>query len=270
MATRLIILLLLAFGLSAAKAQGDSLFQLVRSFDGDIVDVAVDHLDQVYFISSQGQVKKLSPAGDSLAVYNGLRQYGNLFSMDVSNPLRPLLFYRDYATVVLLDRFLAPIASINLKKYNILQPAAAGLSYDNNIWIFDEWDNKLKRINEAGNLLLETPDFRTAFSEPLRPQQIISDNGFVYLADTLRGIYVFDNYGAFKKAIPVKGWNSLWIRGNNVVTIHKDYVQSYNPTTFLQRQGSLPAFRPYLHAVTNGSRLISVFGNRAEVYQYRF
>jgi hypothetical protein len=261
---------LLAFGFTAAKAQGDSLFRLVRSFEGDIADVAVDHLDQLYFISSQGQVKKLSPAGDSLAVYNGLRQYGNLFSIDVSNPLRPLLFYRDYATVVLLDRFLAPIASINLKKYNVLQPAAAGLSYDNNIWVFDEWDNKLKRINEAGTILLETPDFRTAFAEPLRPQQIISDNGFVYLADTLRGIYVFDNYGAFKKSIPVKGWNSLWIKSNNVITISRDQLLLYNTTTQMQRQGRLPAFQPYLHAVTNGSRLISVFGNRAEVYQYRF
>jgi hypothetical protein len=30
---------------------------------------------------------------------------------------------------------------------------------------------------------------------------MINDNGLVYLADSARGIFVFDNYGAFKKRL---------------------------------------------------------------------
>src|SRR5829696_3373684 len=161
------------------KAQKDS-FLLVRTYQGDIAFAAMDNLENLYIISSTGQIKKFSPAGDSMGLYNQVRNFGKLYSLDVSNPLKLLLFYKDFSTVVVLDRFLANVSAIDLRKHGILQPGAIGLSYDNNIWVFDEWDNKLKRINEQGNRLLETADFRSIFNEGLSPQKIINDNGLVY------------------------------------------------------------------------------------------
>ena len=133
---------------------------LVGSYKGDVVDAALDNLDNLYVISSTGQIKKYNAAGDSVAVYNQIRNFGKSFAIDVSNPLKVLLFYKDFSTVVVLDRFLAGITTVNLKNHNIIQPAAVALSYDNNIWVYDEYDSKLKKINEQGDLILETSDLR--------------------------------------------------------------------------------------------------------------
>jgi len=252
-------------------ASKDSSFHLIKSYAGDIADAAIDNLDNLYIISSTGQIKKFNSVGDSAGIYNQMRISGKLYSLDVSNPLKPLLFYKDFSTVVLLDRFLANRTTIDLRKHNIFQAGAAGLSYDNNVWVFDEYDNKLKKIDEQGNKLLETPDFRTIFTEAIRPQKIINDNGFVYLADTANGVYVFDNYGSFKKKITVKSWKSIAVKENYLIQTHKDQITVYNTTTYVDVKKQIPSsFQPYLHSFSTTSKLVTFSNDFLRIYQYRF
>jgi hypothetical protein len=253
-----------------AQEQPKDSFVLIKTYTGDIADVAMDNLDNLYILSSTGQIKKLNAAGDSVGVYNQMKNYGKLYSIDVSNPLKLLLFYKDFATVVILDRFLANQSTINLKKYNVLNPVAAALSYDSNIWVFDEYDGRLKKLNEKGNKLLETPDFRTIFSQSVSPQKIISDNNMVYLADADNGVFVFDNYGSYKKRIPVKSWQTLSIANNNVISTDKDLITVFNFTTQIQLQRKIPFFQPYFHSFVTPSKLVSFSTDTVRVYQYRF
>lgn len=254
---------------SDARAQvTDSSFSLVRSYKGDVAGAAVDNLDNLYIISSTGQVKKIGPKGDSIGVFSGVRAYGKLATVDVTNPLRPLLFYKDFSNVVVLDRFLASRASLNLRRFGILQPTTVGLSYDNNIWVFDQYDNRLKKIDEAGSLLLQTDDFRTLFGQSLAPQKIINENGLVYLADSAVGVYVFDNYGTFKRRLPLKSWRAIDIAGGRIVWLSSDAVVVYNPVNFSERR--LPfssSFRPYLHSFTSGNRLVTFTPDSLRVYR---
>jgi hypothetical protein len=74
------------FTLSTVFAQSDSIFQLIRSFQGDIRMFTADHLGNLYLVDRKDQVKKISSKGDSLAIYNDVRRLGPLHSIDVSNP----------------------------------------------------------------------------------------------------------------------------------------------------------------------------------------
>lgn len=261
-----IVLFLLA---SASFAQKDSAFLLLRTYKGDIASVALDNLDNLYIVSSTGQLKKLNNRGDSVGVFNGIRAHGKLQAIDVTNPLRPLLFYKDFSTVVILDRFLANRSSIDLRRHNVLQPTAIGLSYDNNIWVFDQYDNKLKKLDEAGNSLLETTDFRQLFNQTISPQKIINDNGLVYLADSAQGIFVFDNYGAFKRKIALKNWRTIDIWNGSLVRLGPHEVIVYNPATFLEQSQRFPAsFTPYLHSFTTRNQLITFSADSLRIYRF--
>lgn len=266
----LIIWSLLLAGLSHAQVS-DSSFSLVRTYHGDIAGAAVDNLDNLYIISSTGQVKKFGAQGDSLGVFNGIRNYGKLSSIDVSNPLKPLLFYKDFSTVVVLDRFLARRTSLNLRTVNILQPSAISLSYDNNIWVFDQYDNKLKKIDETGNVLLETVDFRNLFDKGIAPQKIINDNGLVYLADSAAGIFVFDNYGSFKRKVILKDWSMIDVWKGMIVRFNKDAIAIYNPVTFIEKRLLLPSsFKPYINSLTTGNKFINFSTNALHVYLVKY
>ena len=252
-------------------AQTDTSFSLVRTYKGDITYVALDNLDNLYIISSTGQIKKLNNKGDSVGVFNGIRNYGKLSAIDVTNPLKPLLFYKDFSTIVILDRFLANRSTTDLRKHNILQPTAISLSYDNNIWVFDQYDNKLKKIDEAGNKLLETTDFRQLFDQTISPQKIINDNGLVYLADSAQGVFVFDNYGAFKKKIQLKGWSHLDVWDGKLVRLGKNEIIVYNPTTFTERSRKFPSFfTPYVHSFTNHNNLITFSQDSLRIYRFGY
>jgi hypothetical protein len=266
---RILLTILSLIFCATTFAQNDSSFVLVGSYKGDVVDAALDNLDNLYVISSTGQIKKYNAAGDSIAVYNQLRNFGKTFVIDVSNPLKVLLFYKDFSTVVVLDRFLAGITTINLKNFKIIQPAAVGLSYDNNIWVYDEYDSKLKKINEQGDLILETSDLRGALNISLSPQKIINDNGLVYVADTTTGIFVFDNYGSFKRKVPLVNWQTIGVGKNAVVSISKDVITVYNTSTLMQTEKKLPYYNPLARSFISGDKFVTYSAQQLQVYRYR-
>lgn len=265
-----ILFIVLLTQICVAQKQASDSFVLIKTYTGNIADIAMDNLDNLYIISSGGQIKKLNAAGDSVGIYNQTKNYGLLYSIDVSNPLKLLLFYKEFSTVVILDRFLANQSTLDLKRFSILNPSAIGNSYDNNIWVYDEYDNKLKKIDEKGNKLLETPDFRTAFDQSFSPQKILNDNGLVYLADTTNGIFVFDNYGSLKKKIPLKNWQAIAIANNNIVIVNNELITVFNSSTQLQWQTKIPFFKPYFHSFITPSRLVNFSNNSIQIYQYRF
>lgn len=266
-----LLLILTLFLGTFAFAQKDSSFILIKDYKGDIAGALLDKLDNLYIISSLGQIKKFDANGDSVAVYNQVKQYGQLTAIDVSNPLKPLLFYKDFSTVVILDRFLANRLTIDLRKFSILQPGAIGLSYDNNIWVFDEYDNKLKKIDEQGNKLFETPDFRNIFGKTIAPQKIINDNGLVYLADTVNGIYVFDNYGAYKKNYDLRKWNSIEVYNGIIIRTSADEILVYNPATFSDISKKVPSsFQPYVHSFTNTNKFVTFNNTGLRIYKFRY
>src|SRR4029077_18827314 len=116
------IFFLLAFGVAyEVQAQKESSYKLIASIKGDVVDFAVDNLDNVYVLTSSDQLKKYNADGDSVAVFNNVRKFGKVSTVDVSNPLKVLLYYKDFSTIVVLDRLLTQRNTIDLRQQNIFQ-----------------------------------------------------------------------------------------------------------------------------------------------------
>ena len=250
-------------------AQADTSFRLIKTFPGAIADAAIDNLDNVYILTNTDQLKKYNASGDSIAVYNNVRKYGKVYSIDVANPLKVLLYYKDFSSIVILDRLLAARSTVDLRRKNILQVAAIGQSYDNNIWVFDAYDNKLKKIDDEGNILLETPDLRQVFDKGLTPQQIVDQNNQVYLYDALNGLFVFDHYGTYKRTIPVKGWSNVSITDKYILGISNESLQTYDISSLLQSQQKFPGnFTPYYRYYINNNRLIALSKDALHIYRY--
>ncbi len=136
--------------------------------------------------------------------------------MDVSNPLKILVYYKDFATVVLLDRFLSTRATIDLRRLGITQVKAVALSYDSNIWLYDEGEGKLKKLDENGNVLVESADLRLVFDEALSGVKIMDNNSQLYLYDNQLGWLIFDYYTAFKKRLPFTDWTDVNANDNQL------------------------------------------------------
>ncbi len=245
-------------------------FKLIKIVQGDIVAFSVDNLDNIYLLNSTNQVKKLNANGDSVAIFNDVKKFGQATLIDVSNPLKVLLFYRDFATIVVLDRLLNVRNTIDLRKQNILQVRAIGQSYDNKIWLYDEVENKLKKIDEDGKLFLETPDFRQLFGDAPSPQKIFDQDQFVYLYDSAKAVFVFDYYGALKNKILIAGWQNFKVAGKYIFGSAGNKLFRYDIKTFRVDEWKMPD-ELYLSKSFNFSstRLYAFKNGGIEIYSFR-
>ena len=242
MTTRLFIILAAIFFSSQCFSQADSVFHFVKDYRGGISDFTVDNLGNLYFVYQNGQLKKLRPNGDSLAVFNNVRKFGKLNAVDVSNPLKVLLHFKDFNTIVILDRLLNERSVLDLRKHNLLQVKAIGQSYDNNIWIFDELEVKLKKIGDDGRVIDQSNDFRQIFDSTPSPSVIIDQDKLVYLYDDQKGIYTFDYYGGFKSRLPFTGWMDFTVINNSLFGRDKTNLYRYDAGTLDLQQFAVPAF----------------------------
>ena len=226
----------------ATKAQSDSAFQFIKTIKGNFSYFNVDNLDFVYLITNNNQLKKLNPNGDSVAVFNDVKKYGNPDYIDVTNPLKALLYYKNYSTVVMLDRLLTVRNNINLRKQNIFYVNNVTLSYDNYIWIFDEEDFRLKKIDEEGKLLQSSIDWRMLFDTVPAPVKMIDRDNFVYLYDPSKGFYIFDYYGGFKTRLTFLNWTNVEVNANTVYGFGDNELYSYQLKSLQLKTYKLPAF----------------------------
>ena len=223
-------------------ADGEGSFRYVRTFPGLAADFTVDNLGNIYILSPGGQLKKLLPNGDSAAVFNNVRKFGKVFSFDVSNPQKIILYYKDFGTIVALDRLLNNRSTLDLRTHNLLQVKAVGRAYDNNIWIFDEMEGKLKRISDEGRIIDQSADFRMLFDTMPSPSYIIDQDQRVYLYDPAAGAYIFDYYGGFQSRIPFIGWTDFNVIDKTLFGRDDKYLYRYEPSGLRLQQYAIPEF----------------------------
>lgn len=235
------LLCLLTFSTYKVSAQDDSLFRFLNKIEYPISAFTVDNLGELYTINTDNQLKKYNEKGDSIGVFNQVTKYGKLSYVEAQNPWKAILFYKNYSTIVLLDKYLNVLTNINLRKQDIFQVRAVTTSYDNNIWLFDEQDNKLKKIDDQGKIIFESVDFRLLFDSVPEPQKIIDSDGYIYLYDPEKGLYIFDYYGSFKNKLPFLHWDNIALIDKQVYGFDKDYLYHYVPPYPDVKKISLPA-----------------------------
>ncbi|MET0241931.1 MAG: hypothetical protein ABW174_00600 [Flavitalea sp.] len=265
------LLAILVF-ISAAQTLSaqDSLFRLARTYYGDIADFSVDNLGNCFLISSTGQIKRINADGDSSGIFNDVRRYGKLYSIDVSNPLKVLLYYKNFGTIVILDRFLNARSTIDLRRQNMFQVKTIGQAYDNSIWVFDELESTLKKVSDDGRVADQSADFRMIFDSMPSPQFIIDQEKLVYLYDSTKGVYLFDYYGAFKNRIQFIGWSDFTVINKVIYGRDGRFLYRYEPGTLNLQQFPLPAHLAsatrlritpqFLYALRNGQIELYAYG----------
>lgn len=245
----------------------NSAFTYVSFIPGKYSYMDIDVTGNIYLITETNQLKKIRSNGDSIAAFNDVKKFGNPSLIDVSNPLKIAVYYKSYSTVVILDRFLTYRNSINFRKENIFKVKTLATSYDNNLWLFDEQDFKLKKINDEGIALRETNDWRQIFDTVPTPSVIIDRENFVYLYDPAKGFYIFDYYGSFKSNIPFLNWQHIAVTSGKLMGFVNDTFYSYELSTFNLKKYKLPDFfKDYTDIKAMNGKLYLLKKSGVEIY----
>ncbi|HZV68715.1 MAG TPA: hypothetical protein VFG10_04195 [Saprospiraceae bacterium] len=186
-----------------------------------------DPLGNLYILDETDRVSKYDTTGKLLfhVVNNNL---GEAHSIDVGNPFKTMVFYRDQQTILLYDRTLSEIQRIRLAEWKLHDITAACLSPDNALWMFDGTNRVLIKSGDDGNALLTSDPFDIIAPASVRPDFIYDLDHFLLLKETSHPVSVFDDFGKFiyNVEIPVEEFFS--VSSPFVITGTGNEIQMYD------------------------------------------
>lgn len=206
-------------------------------------DFAVDELGYFYLISNVNELVRYTPDLVEQYAYSNER-LGSVTSIDANNPLKLLLFYENYQTIIMLDNLLGEIGRYNLFDLGFNDITAVGISNDNNVWLYDPIDYKLKKIDNSGRLLAESITMYNEGLEYIRPEFLVEKGNKVFVYDKDHGFFLFDNLGQYLHAIPMKGIDAHQVVNENMIVFLKDGV-IHNYDTLYKSEQSYKAISEY-------------------------
>jgi hypothetical protein len=225
----------LIFGLWSLAATS---FSLINTYQTKANNIAIDNFGSFY-AASNNSVMKFSSDGKFLFRYEEFK-YGKIGMVDVNNPMKLLVFYPDFMTVMTMDRFLAPINTYNFFDLGYQNISAVASSNDGRIWFYDNIEFKLKKIDEGGRVFRESQALNVVLEQAPNPNFMMERDNKVYMNDPNIGILVFDIFGSYEKTIPLKGLSKFQVLQDQIIYFDNHHLNAYNSFTLELKSLSLP------------------------------
>jgi len=226
---------------SNAIAQTQTHFHFIKNIPGKYTDLNVDALENIYVLTPDFQLMKMNNEGKILSTFNDVKKYGTPSFIDVSNPLKNLIFYKSYGIIVTLDKLLTFRNSINLRNKQLFNVPAIATSYDNNIWLFDGANLKIKKLDDVGNTIIEGQEL-TLFGDNIPEHvEMLANEKQLLLYDEHKGFYCFDWNGTFKdNVIPFLNWKNVGFSENSIYGFSGNKLLTYEWKSLNLKEFELP------------------------------
>jgi hypothetical protein len=155
-----------------------------------------DVLGNIFIISPTNDIEKYDKNGIKLATAN-FKVLGNITSIDATNAFDIYVFYRDQNKILYLDNLLNIKGETNLEDIGISQCAAFARSFDDQLWLVDMGDLKIKKYSKDLKFIGESASLNTIITdEPILPEKLVDFKSTLYVLNngTLLNFDAFINY----------------------------------------------------------------------------
>lgn len=192
---------IILFSIIFSSGYGQSEEKLIAK---DVVFYEVDEIGNVYFVDKLNTLTKYESNVPRYIKYADVKS-GRIHSIDVSNPLRIVVFYADQFSVKFLDVNLTEINSFKIKDvYSDGWIRLVCSSNNNGLWMYDELSRKLIKVGEQLITQFQTGDLYLVTRKNINPDFMIEYGDELFLNDPKLGLMVFDLFGGYKKTIQLQ------------------------------------------------------------------
>ncbi len=184
--------------------------------------ISSDPLGQFYLVRENTLVK-YSAVGDSVYSWSD-PQSGRISLIDTGDPMRLLVYQKDFNLLRFLNNRLAPISGpIRLDDLGITNPLALALARQGGFWVVDGTTFRLKYIDNQYDTKVESEPLNLATANDRIPYRLTESGDQVFLLIPGREIQVFDLFANLIKRIPLK-ISSMNIYRNLILLVNPDQI----------------------------------------------
>ena len=222
------LLALFAFSCKSPSLQQPTLSK-DASYDIEVkpLHVRIDQLNNLLIVDDKNFIHRYTNQTEKLFTYND-NTLGLISHVDVTDPLKIVVYKKDYGVAIFLDNTLSEMDRINLYENGYTEIPCLASSNDGNLWIYDYTDYRIKKIRQDGKVLLESMSMLDFGLQSIQPFYMQERLGKLILQDENNGIFLFDNLGQFIQQFPFKLRNEVQFDGNNLCFIEADQFTCYH------------------------------------------
>ncbi|MBW6482232.1 MAG: hypothetical protein K0B10_04140 [Vicingaceae bacterium] len=200
--------------------------QLVMPFAGK--SFTTDQFGYYYEISDV-EIKKYSNKGKLQYTYSN-NLLGEITSIDVFNPMKILVYFKEFTKIITLDNTLSPTSSIiDLTTLDIDETSLVCRSYNDGIWYYNPIRFELIRKNNELITTNKSAQLANLLNKNIQPNFLVEYNNQVYLNDPKVGILVFDNFGTYIKTLPIFGLTEFQVKEKYLLFVNeKNEIMTYD------------------------------------------
>jgi len=241
---------------------------VIRAIPIQARTITMDELGNIYAVRYDNCLVRYNAQGDSTGFYRSVLN-GDIGTVDATNPLRVLLYYPSYSKVVLLDRMLSMKAEIDLRRLHIFSPTAVAASSDGKLWVYDPFNAKLLKLDEAGEVSRTSNDLRQQINFVPNPTFMLERDRRVYVSDTAKGLLIFDQFASYINTLPLYQVTYLQAFDQQLVYRRQDTLYSYDIKAFAEKNLLLPAAQDSIIAACIGPTTLAVlYRNKLVLYPW--
>lgn len=175
----------------------------------------IDKLGHIYAISN-GNVIQADSNGVVLKTFSN-KSIGNVNFIDASNPLRIMVYVRDFSVICFLDNQLAVQSSINLRDQFLTDAWPVCNSNNEGFWIFDRNQNILQKYDYTLKSISQSQPLNLLVSDELKPVMMSENDKWLVLQNENTGFMVFDRIGSYDRTLRDSAAQSFFLSEKNLV-----------------------------------------------------
>ena len=187
--------------------------------------IQIDHLENIYLIN-KGNLSILNNNKHKEYQNNFL---GDIYSIDISNPLRILVFHKDANQIIFLNNELSIIGdAISLDEINLPDISTVCTSQINGFWVFNNLNNRIEFYNSNLIKIHTSIDLSNQINNLENIEEIKMAGEQIYLKVKNTGILVFDMFATYIKTLPIKETNSFQIFEQSIIYAKNQQILIYS------------------------------------------
>jgi hypothetical protein len=197
-------------------------------------NVALDEFQNVY-IYDDTSLLSYNKAGVNHFSYSNLRK-GEITSVDVTNPLRIVVYYGENNEVVFLDNTLSEQnQGLGFNDLSLYDVSLVCSSFQNHLWLYRSAEQKLVRINRNGEVQNETASLALWTEGDLGEFVLLKESGnFLYLVSSEEEVLVFDQYGTFRKKILISEASKIHFSESKILYLNEKDVYAIDAEVYTE------------------------------------
>jgi hypothetical protein len=223
--------------------------------------VSIDRAGNIYLASFDGDIIKYDPELTTKQVFSPPSP-NTTHILEAWQGLRIFTFHQELQIYRLINRNLSLFEEYSFPPDLIGFAEIATPTFDNNVWVIDQTDFSLKKLNITQKRVMSV----TPLNLILNPDEyeILNSREYqnrLFLSTRQNGILIFDNFGNYIKNYPFSGIVYFNFYGDEIYFLHENkllIINLYNEET---KSRELPAGNKWILALVYDD-LTYLFTNR--------